>query len=385
MIHELMHATAYIQHRSQNPKRAGISDIYQEPFETTQYYDLMSMGVYDMITVNTYTYSLPTILTGHTRMQLGYISPYTVAYGENEINIRLWQTTEDDFTNTESRIKLIKVPLRPTRQKGYRALASGTLTREYLGEEYLMLEWRNKSDFSSSVQNFDAGLPSEGLAIYRCIEGRATPYQSNPNGSWHGSELYNTIELIDATPPLPYSYTSIDTYVSARTLAHTSTPSLFGAASGVMQYIAADQWNWRHTNNFVANIQLSSGDGNKNLYAKFMDMTGRIFGTAPVTVTLSTSNDTTPPVINLDGLLSNATLSGIAHTVPTVSDNVDVDRVEVRVDGTLVDTGYASQYFAVVWDTHSFANGSGHTVVVTAYDAANNSSTITRTNITIAN
>jgi len=384
-LHEMMHAIANILRRSTRPATLTISDVYQEPFETTQYYDMMSYGSYNKLTLSTYQYSIPTILTGHSRKQLGFMQPYTLTYGENETNIRLWQTTEDDFTNTGSRIKLIKVPLQQSGQKGYRSLGSSSQIREYLGEEYLILEWRNVNDFASNIQNFDAALPSGGLAIYRCIEMLGTPYQTNPNGIWHGNETVNTIELVDATPPsAPFG--SIDTYVSARSGSLSpATTALFGPSTGVMTYIASEPWSWKATDTFTANIQLSMPEAGKQIYAKFMNLSGQIVGTSSLALALSTNGgDTAPPSMDLNGLIEGATLSGMAHTVPTVSDNIDVDHATVQVDGTLVGTGYPAQYFEVIWDTNSFANGN-HSVSVTAYDAAGNSTNITRNNIVIAN
>ena len=81
--------------------------------------------------------------------------------------------------------------------------------------------------------------------------------------------------------------------------------------------------------------------------------------------------DVTPPVVALTAPPDGATLSGTVSVDADATDDRAVDRVELFVDGTLVDTdGVAPYSFAL--DSTTLANGS-RLLQVTAYDAASNS------------
>jgi len=82
------------------------------------------------------------------------------------------------------------------------------------------------------------------------------------------------------------------------------------------------------------------------------------------------SLDTTPPAVTITNPAASASIQGTVNVQGTATDNVGVSRIEVYIDGNLVNTVYASPY-SYAWDTTSAANGS-HSVVVKAYDSANN-------------
>jgi hypothetical protein len=69
--------------------------------------------------------------------------------------------------------------------------------------------------------------------------------------------------------------------------------AMFGPASGVYRYVAAEDWSWKTTDSTTLDFQLSPGTGTKTVYAEFKDLTGPILRTQ-ATVTLATG-DTTPP------------------------------------------------------------------------------------------
>lgn len=97
----------------------------------------------------------------------------------------------------------------------------------------------------------------------------------------------------------------------------------------------------------------------------------------------STSTDTTLPTVAITSPASGAVVSGSALTISaSASDNVGVARVEFSVEGNVVATDSTLPY-TTSWDTRSVPNGS-RTVTATAFDAAGNFRSISRT-ITVSN
>jgi poly(hydroxyalkanoate) depolymerase family esterase len=92
--------------------------------------------------------------------------------------------------------------------------------------------------------------------------------------------------------------------------------------------------------------------------------------------------DVTPPTVALTAPADGATVSGTVTISASASDNVGVQRVELRVDGALVGTATSAPY-QVSWSTASVGNG-GHTVTARAYDAAGNSASSSRS-VTVSN
>jgi hypothetical protein len=82
------------------------------------------------------------------------------------------------------------------------------------------------------------------------------------------------------------------------------------------------------------------------------------------------STDTIPPTVSISNPLSSTSVQGTINIQGTATDNVGVTRIEFYVDGNLVSTAFTSP-FSFSWNTTTAANGT-HTIVVKAYDAANN-------------
>jgi exonuclease III len=101
------------------------------------------------------------------------------------------------------------------------------------------------------------------------------------------------------------------------------------------------------------------------------------------TYPLSTSDDTTPPVVTLTTPANGATLSGSVTMTATATDNVAVTRVELFINGVRRHTLSAAPYSAV-WDTRADANGTS-VLQARAFDAAGNSALSPSRNVTIAN
>src|SRR5262249_53426349 len=125
---------------------------------------------------------------------------------------------------------------------------------------------------------------------------------------------------------------------------------------------ASSAFSFSWTSTAVAN-------GSHTLMVKAYDAVGNV-GSASVIVTVS-NTDATPPSAKISSPLAGATVSGAAVAVSgTASDNVGVTKVELYVDGVLY-TSTTVSAFSFSWNSTTKANGS-HTLMVKAYDAANN-------------
>ena len=82
------------------------------------------------------------------------------------------------------------------------------------------------------------------------------------------------------------------------------------------------------------------------------------------------NSDRDAPAVSITAPASGATVSGTVTVGATATDAVGVTKVELLVDGRLLDTDTTAPYTAT-WDTAAAANGT-HTLLARAYDAAGN-------------
>ena len=322
---------------------------------------------------------------------MGLLAPYTVGYGRNEFGLRLYRSEEVEFLNSASRIKAIKVPLTPPGDKigmqlvGY----NNTSTNKYYGDDFLILEWRNKAPFGADKINFDEPLSSEGLVIYRVVDGGPSPGNAN---YYHGNEERNNIAIQDATPPLP-PYASLNDYTVVRqTSISTTSPATFGPASGVFRYLASEVQSWKNAGD-AANLdfQLSAGAGTKSVYAKFMDLSGNIVGTSSFEVTLN-QVDTVPPTaptaltaVSVSSSQANLRWNASSDAVGVTGYDIFRNGVFLRtVTGlTASDTGLAAattySYFVEARDAAANSSSPSSTVFATTQAAAATTATVTGT------
>ena len=94
--------------------------------------------------------------------------------------------------------------------------------------------------------------------------------------------------------------------------------------------------------------------------------------------------DTTPPTTSITAPANGSTVSGTVNVTAAASDNVGVTRVELYVDAALFGTDATSPY-SFAWVTTGYANGSVHTLVSKAYDAASNVGTSATVSVTVDN
>jgi len=339
-LHELLHGISGNPNFGSKP----IGDIYQAPFEAVRRYSIMSSDHNYYFATNfknsgsSVNYANPSHLDGFTKMQLGLETPYTLNFGQSE-KLRLYKTEEGDFTNSSSRTKLIKVPLQPQGQKGNLQLVNpGGSNIYYFGEEYLLLEWRSKSQTVEGAYNFDWNIPSEGLLVYHVLE--TAP-------SYNGDHSKTTVRIIDATPITGSS--SLTQYMNDEYNSINDTPAAFGPTSGVYHLLVSDFWNWKNTDASTFNFQLSQGQGEKTIYIKFMDLNGNVVATASTAVAGSGVTPTvtsTPTLIlgdaNLDGLVNEADYDiWFAHYLQQINGGAGVG--DFNMDGTINGIDY------VVW------------------------------------
>jgi hypothetical protein len=103
----------------------------------------------------------------------------------------------------------------------------------------------------------------------------------------------------------------------------------------------------------------------------------------PVT-TPGSGSDTTPPTASITAPANNATVSNSVTITATASDNVGVVKMELYIDGTLTTSNTNATSLSFSWNTNPVSNGS-HSLVVKAYDAANNIGTSPTVTVTVSN
>jgi YVTN family beta-propeller protein len=122
-------------------------------------------------------------------------------------------------------------------------------------------------------------------------------------------------------------------------------------------------------------------DGSHTLRAEARDRTGNVGTSAPVSVSLGSATDTTPPAVSLTSPAGGAQVTGTVAIAATASDAVGVTSVTFLVDGAAIATDTSSPYTAS-WSTTSVAAGS-HTIRAEARDAAGNVGTSAAVSVTV--
>jgi hypothetical protein len=114
---------------------------------------------------------------------------------------------------------------------------------------------------------------------------------------------------------------------------------------------------------------------------------GRVDAAAGVKAALAkvgvTPVDTQAPSAAITSPTASASVSGIVTVAVNAADNVGVERVELKANGTVVGTDIASP-FSFSWNTTGAPNGM-NTLVATAYDKAGNAGVSTAVSVNVAN
>jgi len=123
-------------------------------------------------------------------------------------------------------------------------------------------------------------------------------------------------------------------------------------------------------------------NGSHALTAVARDAAGNATTSAAVTVTVS--NDTTPPSVSITAPAGGATVSGAVSVTASASDNVGVAGVQFKLDGTNMGAEVTLSPYSASWNTLTTTNGS-HTLTAVARDAAGNTATAAAVTVTVFN
>lgn len=112
---------------------------------------------------------------------------------------------------------------------------------------------------------------------------------------------------------------------------------------------------------------------------------GRVNAAAAVAAAVAkrTPADTVAPAVAIGSPANGASVSGLVAVSVTATDNVGVDRVELKVNGVTVAVDQAAPY-QFSWDSAGAANGTA-TLVAVAYDVAGNAGTSASLGVKVAN
>lgn len=116
-------------------------------------------------------------------------------------------------------------------------------------------------------------------------------------------------------------------------------------------------------------------NGSTTLVAKAYDSAGNVASSSAVSVnvsnTVSSSADTTLPMLAIVSPTNGATVSGAVNVNVAASDNVALSNVSLYINGTLVASSNGALSYS--WNTRKFKTGSSHTILATARDTSGNS------------
>ena len=125
-------------------------------------------------------------------------------------------------------------------------------------------------------------------------------------------------------------------------------------------------------------------NGTHTLTAVARDAAGNNKTSAPITVTVANSPDTTAPAVSVTAPANGATVSGTVTVTATATDNVGVGGVQFKLDGNSLGAEDTTAPYSVSWNTTTATNGT-HTLTAVARDAAGNTTTSATVTVTVAN
>jgi hypothetical protein len=190
----------------------------------------------------------------------------------------------------------------------------------------------------------------------------------------------------DATPPtISLTAPAAGTTVSGTTVAVTATASDNVAVVGVQFKLDGVNLGAEDTASpySVTWNSTTATTGSHTLTAVARDAAGNTTTSSGVTVTVS--NDATPPTISLTAPAAGTTVSGNAVAVTaTASDNVAVVGVQFKLDGVNLGAEDTVSPYGLTWNSTTATTGS-HTLTAVARDAAGNTTTSTGVTVTVNN
>jgi hypothetical protein len=374
-FHENYHIISRVHDYGLSDSRVGIGDPYRSPIRVPSL-DALALG-------NTFPFYHPLggswnpspLLNGATKYWLGFVVPYTLRHGENEDAKRLAQAEFSDVAAVRNNTTSIKIPLHKFGDPGLATKIRGNYddaitsastiqqsSAQDSGDEYVLLEIRNKQLLADEQYNFDEGVLSEGIIAYHVVDGASFGSMA---AHWSSSDI---LETIDATPPFLGGFDNT-----------SSSPAAFGPASNVYQLTIPELWQDKDIASAVHafDFLLSEGRGAKTVYARFVDAAGNVLGTQTLTLTLDsdqTAAGRVPTISSLvDGLGNAPTTRRITfnYSAPNTLREVIYcwDNTPCKDAGSV--TTNASGSIQYNYPTSKISDGAAHTLTIRLYDLAN--------------
>ena len=125
-----------------------------------------------------------------------------------------------------------------------------------------------------------------------------------------------------------------------------------------------------------------ASQGTHSLGAVARDAAGNTALAAAVSVTVS--NDATPPTVSITAPSSGATVQGTVSVSATATDNVAVAGVQFKLDGASLGTEVTTAPYSVSWDSTTTTSGN-HVLTAVARDSGNNTATSAAVTVSVAN
>jgi hypothetical protein len=198
----------------------------------------------------------------------------------------------------------------------------------------------------------------------------------------------------DTTPPSVSITAPTDgsTQTAAFTVTVTATDNV--AVAGVKLFIDGNQWQTEITSSPYTWTVNPAGltNANHTLLAQARDTNNNVASSAQISFTVNNppvSGDTQAPTVTIDSPANGATVTGNTPILFTATDNVDVDWVQVKVNGQNhgsrnenVTSGV--QQAGLSFDASTRSNGQ-YQITATAADSAGNQANSTVTTVTVNN
>ena len=229
------------------------------------------------------------------------------------------------------------------------------------------------------VQRVNSASSASGVGI--------TINDSAPTGDQYNLTL---CEILPSSPDVTAPVVSVSApapgaTVSGNSVTVTATGSdnvgiagiqflLDGTALGTEDTTSPYSISWNTT---------TASSGSHTLRARARDAAGNVTTSSAVTVTVS--NDSTAPTVNMTAPAAGASVSGTSVTIAAAAtDDVGVVGVQFLLDGVAVGAEDTTAPYSTSWNTTTATNGN-HTLAARARDAAGNTTTSASVTVAVSN
>jgi len=127
---------------------------------------------------------------------------------------------------------------------------------------------------------------------------------------------------------------------------------------------------------------LTVPNGNYVITARARDVAGNSTTSAPVTLTVGNTPETSAPTVSLTNLTAGTVVSGTTVLSAIAADNVGVAGVQFKANGVNIGSEVTAAPYRVAWNTTGLSSGN-YTITAVARDAAGNLTTSTGVTVVI--